>query len=109
MLTGLRPLKPTAAWRGCRAPLIGRPGLGLPELTPIVKDSPVTTTACSRAERKNSSRAPRDLRTSPHIKLSFSLAKQKMQSKTDLIKTMLARGDWLNALRLASRFHDRSD
>ena len=32
-----------------------------------------------------------------------------MQSKTDLIKTMLARGDWLSALRLASRLHDRSD
>src|SRR3954470_14080437 len=32
-----------------------------------------------------------------------------MQSKTDLIKTTLARGDWVSALRLASRFHDRSD
>ena len=25
------------------------------------------------------------------------------------IKTALARGDWLSALRLSSRFHDRSD
>src|SRR3954466_10123262 len=27
----------------------------------------------------------------------------------ELIRTALARGDWLCALRLASRFHDRSD
>jgi hypothetical protein len=32
-----------------------------------------------------------------------------MQSKTDLIRTTLDRGDWLSALRIASRFHDRSD
>jgi hypothetical protein len=32
-----------------------------------------------------------------------------MQSKTEHIKTTLARGDWVSALRLASRFHDRSD
>jgi hypothetical protein len=69
----------------------------------------VTTTACSRAERKNAAVLPRDLTTSAHIEVSFSLAKQKMQSKTDLIKTTLARGDWVSALRVASRFHDRSD
>src|SRR5437763_954946 len=34
---------------------------------------------------------------------------QVMQSKTELIRATLDRGDWLNALRLASRFHDRSD
>jgi hypothetical protein len=32
-----------------------------------------------------------------------------MQSKTERIKTTLARGDWLSALRMASRFHDRSN
>jgi hypothetical protein len=32
-----------------------------------------------------------------------------MQSKTERIKTTLAQGDWLSALRLASRFHDRSN
>jgi hypothetical protein len=32
-----------------------------------------------------------------------------MQSKTELIRATLDRGDWLSALRLASRFHDRSD
>jgi hypothetical protein len=31
-----------------------------------------------------------------------------MQSKTERIKTTLARGDWLSALRIASCFHDRS-
>jgi hypothetical protein len=34
---------------------------------------------------------------------------QIMQSKTERIKTALADGDWLSALRTASRFHDRSD
>jgi hypothetical protein len=33
---------------------------------------------------------------------------QIMQSKTERIKTALADGDWLSALRTASRFHDRS-
>ena len=32
-----------------------------------------------------------------------------MLSKSELIRTTLARGDWLSALRVASRFHDRSD
>jgi hypothetical protein len=32
-----------------------------------------------------------------------------MESKTDRITTALANGDWLTALRTASRFHDRSD
>ena len=32
-----------------------------------------------------------------------------MQSKTELIRATLDRGDWLAALRVASRFHDRSD
>jgi hypothetical protein len=32
-----------------------------------------------------------------------------MQSKTDRIRTTLGRGDWLSALRVASRFHDRSN
>jgi hypothetical protein len=31
-----------------------------------------------------------------------------MQSKTERIKTALDRDDWLSALRVASRFHDRS-
>ncbi len=31
-----------------------------------------------------------------------------MVSKTKLIQTALASGDWLAALRIASRFHDRS-
>jgi hypothetical protein len=29
--------------------------------------------------------------------------------KTERIKTTLDRGDWLSALRIASRFHDRSN
>src|SRR5882757_7078006 len=33
---------------------------------------------------------------------------QIMQSKTERIKTALADGDWLSALRTPSRFHDRS-
>jgi hypothetical protein len=32
-----------------------------------------------------------------------------MQSKTERIKTALADGDWLSALRVASHFHDRSN
>jgi hypothetical protein len=32
-----------------------------------------------------------------------------MRSKTEQIKTALDHGDWLCALRTASRFHDRSD
>jgi len=32
-----------------------------------------------------------------------------MESKTILIRTALARGDWLSALRVAARFHDRSE
>lgn len=32
-----------------------------------------------------------------------------MQSKTERIKATLGRGDWPSALRLASRFHDRSN
>jgi hypothetical protein len=32
-----------------------------------------------------------------------------MQSKTDRIRSALDRGDWPSALRLASRFHDRSN
>jgi len=32
-----------------------------------------------------------------------------MESKTDRIRTALAKGDWLTALRTASRFHDRSN
>ncbi len=32
-----------------------------------------------------------------------------MQTKTEIIKRALARGDRLLALRVASRFHDRSD
>jgi hypothetical protein len=36
-------------------------------------------------------------------------ATKAMQSKTELIRATLDRGDWLNALRVASRFHDRSD
>lgn len=31
-----------------------------------------------------------------------------MQPKTERIRAALDRGDWLSALRLASRFHDRS-
>jgi hypothetical protein len=31
-----------------------------------------------------------------------------MESKTEIIRTTLDRGDWLSALRVASRFHDRS-
>jgi hypothetical protein len=31
-----------------------------------------------------------------------------MESKTNHIRTALANGDWLSALRTASRFHDRS-
>jgi hypothetical protein len=37
------------------------------------------------------------------------IAGQEMQPKTELIRTALDRGDWLSALRVASRFHDRSD
>jgi hypothetical protein len=32
-----------------------------------------------------------------------------MQPKTERIRTALANGDWLSALRTASRFHDRSN
>jgi hypothetical protein len=32
-----------------------------------------------------------------------------MQSKTERIRTALANGDWLSALRMASHFHDRSN
>jgi hypothetical protein len=32
-----------------------------------------------------------------------------MQSKTERIRTTLDRRDWLAALRIASRFHDRSN
>jgi hypothetical protein len=32
-----------------------------------------------------------------------------MQSKTERIRMTLDRGDWLSALRIASRFHDRSN
>jgi len=31
-----------------------------------------------------------------------------MESKTDRIRTALANGDWLSALRAASHFYDRS-
>jgi hypothetical protein len=32
-----------------------------------------------------------------------------MESKTDRIRNAIAEADWLSALRVASRFHDRSD
>jgi hypothetical protein len=32
-----------------------------------------------------------------------------METKTELIKSSLASGDWLSALRVTSRFHDRSE
>lgn len=32
-----------------------------------------------------------------------------MQSKTEIIRRALSRGDWLLALRVAAHFHDRSE
>jgi hypothetical protein len=37
------------------------------------------------------------------------MAANDMESKTNHIRTALANGDWLSALRVASRFHDKSD
>ena len=60
-------------------------------------------------ERKNAAVIPPDLRTVCAYPGQLLTGQQKMQSKTDLIITTLARGDWVSALRIASRFHDRSD
>jgi hypothetical protein len=37
------------------------------------------------------------------------ISRTRNASKTERIRTALHSGDWLSALRLASRFHDRSD
>jgi hypothetical protein len=95
----------------CRIPFVGagtpadwRPASEGQHPSLITKNSPVATTARFtglRLQMINSQSLGDSLKC-------LIIMTGNMQSKTERIKIALANGDWLSALRTASRFHDRS-